>query len=123
MKGHDLHNPSSGCWIGFRAGEVFPEWVQESAYPKLRVKCVFESVLVQFEACKAGMGLGMLPCFLGDAAPELRRVSAIITKPYYDLWLLSHRDMRTTACIRIFSDFIATAVKSCRVRLEGAGVG
>jgi DNA-binding transcriptional LysR family regulator len=121
LKGHDLHGPSSGRWIGFRAGEAFPKWVQQSRYPDIPVKSVFESVLLQLEACKAGMGLGMLPCFLGDTAPELRRVSAISIQPVYDLWLLSHRDMRTTARIRVFSGFIATAIKSCRTRLEGAG--
>jgi hypothetical protein len=48
-------------------------------------------------------------------------VSAISIQPIYDLWLLSHRDMRTTARVRVFSGFIATAIKSCRMRLEGAG--
>ncbi len=121
LNSHDLHDPSSGRWIGFRAGEAFPKWVRQSPYPELPVRSVFESVPAQLEACRAGMGLGMLPCFLGDATPELRRVSDISMQPVYDLWLLSHRDMRTTARIRVFCDFIAAAVKGCRARLEGAG--
>ena len=119
LQSHDLQDPSSGRWIGFRSGEPFPKWVQESDYPRIPAKSVLESMLLQFEACKTGMGLGMLPCFLGDAAPELRRISAIVVKPQYDLWLLSHRDMRTTARIRVFSDFIAATLRSCRGRLEG----
>lgn len=53
---HNLHDPSSGSWIGFRGDGPFPTWVQESDYPRLPAEGVLQSVVLQFEACKAGMG-------------------------------------------------------------------
>ena len=36
-----------------------------------------------------------------------------------DLWLLTHPDLRKTARIRAFSDFVADAMKDHRARLAG----
>lgn len=119
LKGRDLRDASSVRWIGFGARVPYPKWVKESDYPHLPAKGVLDSMLLQLEACKAGMGIGMLPCFLGDIEPTLRRLSPPVAKPNFDLWLLTHRDMRTAARIRVFSDFIATAVRSHRALLEG----
>lgn len=113
-----LDNPAAAQWIGFGANNQTPKWVKESAFPHLPVKGRFISLLVQLEACKAHMGLAMLPCFLGDGAPSLKRLSPPELKPNFDLWLLNHRDVRTTARFRVFSDFIATAIKSQRDVLQ-----
>lgn len=116
---HDLQDPSASFWIGFGARNPFPKWVKESKFPHIPAKGRFENLLVQLAACKAGMGVAMLPCFLGDPEPSLRRLSPAKPDPAFELWLLTHRDMRTSARIRVFSEFIATAIKSHRALLEG----
>ncbi|MCH7807388.1 MAG: LysR family transcriptional regulator [Proteobacteria bacterium] len=95
------------------------KWVKESMFPHIPVKGQFPSLLVQLEACKASMGIGMLPCFLGDNEPSLKRLSPPEFKPNFDLWLLIHGDLRKTARFRVFSDFIASTIKSQRHVLEG----
>lgn len=116
---HDLGDSTAACWIGFGARDPFPEWVKRSPFPNIPVKGQFVSLLVQLAACKAGMGVAMLPCFLAEPEPTLRRLSSGKPDPAFELWLLTHRDIRTSARIRVFSEFIAAAVKSHRSRLEG----
>lgn len=118
---HDLQNSDTARWIGFGARTPFPGWVKESTFPNIPAKGQIVSLVVQLEACKAGMGIGMLPCFLGEHEPSLRRVSPASPDPNFELWILSHRDMRTNARIRVFSEFIASAIKSHRVRMDGSG--
>ena len=118
---HALQN-SNASWIGFDAGGAFPKWVKESVFPNIPVKGQFVSLLVQLAACKAGMGVAMLPCFLGEPEPTLRRLSPARPDPVLDLWLLTHRDTRSSARIRVFCDFIATAIKSHRALLGGNGL-
>ena len=65
------------------------------------------------------MGIGMLPCFLGDPEPDLVRLPPAIPKPSYDLWLLTHTDVRTTARLRVFTEYIANVVRSHRNLFEG----
>lgn len=118
---HDFRDPNATRWIGFGARNPFPNWVKESEFPDIPVRGKFVSLLVQLEACKAGMGIGMIPCFLGEPEPTLRRLSLGERNPNFELWLLTHRDMRTNARIRVFSEFIASAIKSHRSLLEGHG--
>ncbi|MBL4759052.1 MAG: LysR family transcriptional regulator [Rhizobiales bacterium] len=116
---HDPHDPNSACWIGFGDRQKSAKWRKQSPFPDIPVKGQFVSVLVQLEACKAGMGIGMLPCFLGDTEPSLCRLSPAKPDPGYVLWLLTHRDMKTNARLRAFSSFMASAIRSHRSQLEG----
>ena len=65
------------------------------------------------------MGIANLPCFLGD--PDTKLVRLPLAKPRLDndLWLLRHADTRSTARLRVFSDFIAAAVLGHQALLEG----
>ncbi|PCJ39438.1 MAG: LysR family transcriptional regulator [Alphaproteobacteria bacterium] len=119
QKYNDLNDPEKTRWIGF--GSQNQDWVKKTAFPNIPVKGQFINLLVQLEACKNGMGIGMLPCFLADIDSSLQRLSDPEQKPNFDLWLLSHPDTRTNARIRIFKDFIATAILSHRSLLEGKG--
>ncbi|MEZ5936270.1 MAG: LysR family transcriptional regulator [Alphaproteobacteria bacterium] len=62
-------------------------------------------------AAKAGLGLAPLPCFLGDAAPELRRTHPPIDALASELWLLTHRDLQHVARVRVFLDFAHRALR------------
>jgi DNA-binding transcriptional LysR family regulator len=119
MKQHDLNADASVRWIGYGRHGDYPAWVRESDYPHVPAKGIFDSLLLQLEATKAGMGIGMLPCFLGDAEPMLQRLPPAVANPTHDLWLLTHTEMRTTARLRVFSEFIANAIIGHRELIEG----
>ena len=119
---HNLDDPMSDArWIGFGAPNPFPKWVKESKFPNIPAKGQIVSLLVQREACKAGMGVAMLPCYLGEAEASLRRLSPGKPNPNFELWLLSHREMGTSARIRVFSEAIAGAIRNHRSQFEGHG--
>lgn len=121
LKLHNLGEGSTACWVGYNGQSPHPKWVRESDYPHLPARGNFESLLLQLEATKAGMGIGMLPCLIGDTEPSLCRLPPGLPRPAYDLWLLTHRDVRTTARLRVFTEFLATAIVGERERLEGRG--
>jgi DNA-binding transcriptional LysR family regulator len=93
--------------------------VRESPFPNIRARGRLYNVAIQLEATKQGMGLGMLPCFLGDCEPALVRVSGAEPGPLFQLWVLSHEDLRATARMRAFRDFIAEALIRQKDLLEG----
>lgn len=113
---------STACWIGYTGESLHPKWVKDSDYPHLSARGHFESMLLQLEAAKSGMGIGMLPCLIGDGEKNLRRLPLSCPKPVFDLWLLTHRDARATARLRIFTKFLANAIASEQARLEGSKV-
>lgn len=62
---------------------------------------------------------GILPCFVGDADPELRRLDPLLPKASA-LWLLRHPDLRDTARVRALADHLWTALAKRRALFEGA---
>lgn len=112
----DLEN-SSARWIGWGMPEERPRWVDKSPFPNLGMRGHFNNILIQFEATKQDAGIGYFPCFLGDSAPELVRLSD--PTPSLDVWLLSHRDLRAAARMRAFRQFIIHHIPDIKARLEG----
>ena len=64
--------------------------------------------------------LALLPCYFGDPASGLRRLTPkTLAEPRSVLWLLTHGDLRRAARIRATLDFLAKAFVSERALLEG----
>jgi DNA-binding transcriptional LysR family regulator len=74
--------------------------------------------LVSLRDAVAGLGLAVLPCYLGDAA-GLVRVGAPILELASALWLLTHPDLRATPRIRAVLDGLAEFLRPLRPPLAG----
>ena len=72
-------------------------------------------------AVRSGMGLAALPCFMGDADPELVRITGTISELETPLWVLTHPDLKRVARIRTFLDHIAAEIGYRRGMLQGLG--
>lgn len=66
-------------------------------------------VMSTIEATKTGMGLTLLPCYLGDVQPQLVRATAPIDALQLELWLLTHPDLRHTARVKALMAFLHEA--------------
>ncbi|MBL8674505.1 MAG: LysR family transcriptional regulator [Rhodospirillales bacterium] len=75
--------------------------------------------LVLQEAARAGAGLAVLPCFLGDSDADLRRVGGVIDAVAADQWLLVHRDLRDLPRVRAVMDAVIELFTESRGALEG----
>ena len=87
--------------------------------PPERIVYKLNTVLGLAEAVEAGIGIGYLPCFIGDSRASLRRLAP--PKPEFgtDLWLLTHPDLRNAPRIRVFLDFLAAEIAARRKFIEG----
>jgi DNA-binding transcriptional LysR family regulator len=65
----------------------------------------------QFLAAKAGMGLALLPCYLGDGDRALIRVLSPLPDLRTELWLVTHRSLKETARIRSFMETVGAGLK------------
>lgn len=112
----------AGCpWIGWEQGGApasLGAWLRR-AVPEPQVVYRTNSMLNQLTACWAGLGLALLPCFLGDTSPELVRILGPLDDLETGLWLLTHEDLRRTARVRALLDFLFEELKSQRPLLQG----
>jgi DNA-binding transcriptional LysR family regulator len=106
--------------IAFEGGRDFStaSWFRD-VYPNARVRLRLNSVDAAYQAILSGVGIGMLPCHMGDTNPELRRLPPYHLEPVFDLWLLTHADLRRTAKVRAFINFMANAIMPHKDLIEG----
>lgn len=93
-------------------------WLQQHA-PEADVVYRSNSLIAQLFAVRTGFGLAVLPCFLADQDGDLVRVLSPPADLMSELWLLTHRDLRQTARVRAFMDFIARTIARDRALIEG----
>ena len=70
-------------------------------------------------AVRAGVGVGLLPCFLGDTDPALERIAPPVPELGAEYWVIVHRDLRRAACVRAVIDWIRRVFDECRDELAG----
>jgi DNA-binding transcriptional LysR family regulator len=117
---------------GQDAGET-PDWVclgenlaglrvvreARSMVPPEHLVGRFDTALGLADAVEAGLGIGHLPCFLGDGRPGLARLAPPMEAYATDLWLLTHPDLRHTPRIRALLDSLAETIAEKRPLIEG----
>jgi DNA-binding transcriptional LysR family regulator len=110
-------------WIGLDdalANTVIGRWMHENLGAMAHIACRVDALPALCEAAVAGLGLALLPCYVGDLASGLRRVRPkALAEARSALWLLTHDDLKRTARIRATLDFMAKALASERALLEG----
>ena len=65
------------------------------------------------DACKAGIGLAILPCLSADHDPDLIRLLPPEQVFVADLYLVTHRDLARTARVRAVIDFLQETISNC----------
>ena len=108
-------------WIclGDQLGHVkAARYVRDRVAPE-RIVLKTSAVLGIAEAIEQGLGIGPLPCFIGDQKPALKRMMAPNPDFGTALWLLTHPDIRQSPRIRTTLDMLATEIGRHRKLIEG----
>jgi DNA-binding transcriptional LysR family regulator len=79
-----------------------------------RVALATNSRLIQLAACKAGLGLAILPCIKADREPDLVRLLPYDRVLSTKLWLVVHRDLARTTRVRAVMDFLTEITPKSR---------
>lgn len=106
-------------WIGFDLEHAALAQRFAAFLPGVELACRVNSVATAVAAAAEGVGLAPLPCAIADREPKLQRVCELPEDFALDLWLLTHEDLRRTARIRAFMEFMAQALAAEADLLEG----
>ncbi len=107
-----------GCCASFGPAAV-RRWIETQIRPE-RLAARVNSVHCMLELATQGFGAALLPCFLGDARPELVRIGQPPSDIDVGLWILTHSDLRRSARVRAFMDFAGAELNRHRRMIEGA---
>ena len=115
--------PRSCNWVTLgdeMAGLKVVRWARSEIAAERRVYKA-NTVLGVAAAVEAGIGIGHMPCFIGDPSRALTRLAAPEPAFAAGLWLLTHPDLRQSPRIRTFLDFMAGELTRLRPLIEGDG--
>ncbi|MEM6898938.1 MAG: LysR family transcriptional regulator [Pseudomonadota bacterium] len=113
-------SPTKARWIGWKTEtSPYPDWTRDTEFPRIPVWGCFPDPALQNAAARAGLGIAMLPCLLGDVDPELVRATTKAPRPSRDIWLLTHKDLRRVARVRAFLTFAERILRDARPLLIG----
>jgi DNA-binding transcriptional LysR family regulator len=85
-------------WIALDEAHRTLDWLAQYQEPD-QIALRINGFAAVCRACVAGLGLALLPCFMGEQEPALLRLCPPIAELATDLWLLIHPDLRQTARI------------------------
>jgi DNA-binding transcriptional LysR family regulator len=99
-------------WVAFEqdaSTRVYDLWLrQRLAHANVRVRVdIFNAKAAML---RTGIGVGVLPTFMQSKHPELVAVSEAIPELAQPVWILTHPDLRQTARVRAFMQFVGDAL-------------
>lgn len=98
-------------FIGFEGSANMARALTERGYPveaqQFRILC--EAHLVQWAYVRRGMGVGLMMDEIALADPDIARAVPGFSVPV-PMWLLAHRELRTSRRVRVVFDMLAEAL-------------
>ena len=122
----DLENITALCsaptrWIGLGdpiIGTAGGRWIGANVPPECVVVKV-NAVATLATAVEAGLGLGLLPCFIGEQLKNSVRINTIKPNSETGMWVLTHPDLKKAARVRAFLYFFGAELARKRKLIEG----
>jgi molybdate transport repressor ModE-like protein len=114
----DLDHHAVVEFAGEMADNQAGRWLRKTA-PQARVAARANSMLGVLASVKTGAGLAPLPMMLGGSEDGLEAVLSPVPEIGSRIYLVMHSDLRRTARVRAFCDFIAAEVARLRPYLMG----
>jgi len=100
-------------FLGWDRGPGLRDWLATLglALTPENFPLVCPSHIVQWALCRQGLGICVMMCDVGDAEPAVVRVLPDEVAPVpVEVWLTSHREVRTSARVRLVFDRLAAAL-------------
>ncbi len=98
------------CWSETMVSLAVPSWLNQFMnHSTTSIKC--SSLQGLYSAAKAGFGIALLPCFMGDTSEELTKIAFKGDLVQEEIWLVINQDMRHSKSVGLVADFLAEVVK------------
>ncbi len=104
--------------ILFRGETEMPSWVTEN-YPDARVVLQVDDVGTILTAVRNGLGVALMPCYIGDSDTDVRRIDLQLTLSDWGIWILSNVYLRSTARVRVCREFLIDIIQQQRALVLG----
>lgn len=107
------------CGYGFELKDYsVAKWENKNILPE-SIIARFGTTTALTQAVIEGLGIGLLPCFVGDSKPELSPVFIVAGGLPVDIWLVSTVASRRRPKVRAFFDYFTHLMKADSAKFTG----
>lgn len=111
--------PTSWLSVGSLLSRSLPaKWIAEQV-PNAQICTTADSFVTLRDLAKAGLGVTMLPCCLGDDDPDLARLNNDAPQIEVDIWVATHPDMANVPRIKTVCEALIAGLQQQSDRLYG----
>jgi DNA-binding transcriptional LysR family regulator len=114
LNADDPEDVSHLTWIGLHGNNYDDSWKQLCRNGHLPVRHAVSAITLQVEAVRSKMGMMFAACAMFRDLPEVVRVPGEGVHHYLDLWVLTHKDLRLSARMRILREILAEELSLLR---------
>lgn len=120
----DLLNPDNPedvshlVWIGKSPAGQKEDWLAEVDYPDLPVRHAINDINLLVDAVRSRLGMAYMPCFAAYDKADIVRVPGSSIVHHSDMWVLTHKDLRLSARMRVLREIIAEEFDKIRHRID-----
>ena len=118
-----IENPKRCGWVELEAPLELRTNIRQRDFPDLPLRGSSRDLTMQVAALRGGLGIGPLPCAVGDAHPLLARAGAGAPMVVGEAWLLTHPDLRSSARVLEFMQMLARVFEQRAGLLLGQRAG
>lgn len=106
------HDFDDAPFVGFEENEAFINGINTLGFRLSSDNFVAWSGdhLVHWGLVREGVGVGVMLCAVGDKEPCVERAAPDFDLPAFPVWLVAHRDVKTSRRVRLVYDFLADAL-------------
>lgn len=101
--------------------DKLPSWVGEY-FPATAAIHSCNSLPGKVETALQGVAVTALPVIIGELTDGLERLFTYTQEPVMGLWVLSHVDLRSTARVRVFRDYLVDKLNAKATRISGTNL-
>jgi len=112
-------DPKQARWLGYGVPQMDQFWKERCPYPDPVPWGKFLGTTLQQYAAHTGLGIAHLPCCVGDRDNSLQRLQGAEAHQWFDLWILSHVDLRDTARLREVREVLSRWIRDREPLFEG----
>ncbi|WP_428534584.1 LysR family transcriptional regulator [Rhodopila sp.] len=112
-------------WVRFTPAHRYfasEQWLTRRGLDAVPAAHRFDSGFMILEAVRDGVGLGLLPVWLGEPDPSLRRVSGVLPDLTHETGYLMNAELRHEPRLRAVAEEISALFRRERASLLGAAI-
>jgi len=115
----DTRQPEDYRWITQPFVDTPPDWIKYSPFPQADVSLQLDDLMLRHLAAARGFGMIRGAAYIANQIDGLIPINTNTTKPYQDIWVLTHPELKNVPRISLLTEYLAEQLRAKKSLITG----